>query len=695
MDTNELVGRAGALAVALGIGAAVATAAPGIARATEDSASSDGSKSASSQDVSSIESSSPATASGASDGTHEADGKRPESSVSASGGANTSTRPSEAADSSRSDDEPNGVDSAVADDRTSDEAAIEPVELTEPSAGDDEPLPDESDSGESKAWGSAAVAAKPVTHTSAQTREAGPALRDVAPKTHADAEVEAAQPDALEVTLSAPAATSGEAEVSGPRVAATADAPELPAVDAPLPYTGFLSSVLTIFGWTPILGQSPAPAPEPPTLWGLMAWVRRQVQETFFNKTPTAASEQLAYSPTNGVVLGRINAVDAEGDQLMWRVVQGPTHGTVTLGPDGSYSYTPDAQFAGTGGVDAFIVSVRDVGLHLHLLNGTGQTLVAVRVTVAPVAAVPDVGLTKGFDIVNLSEHPVKLDGFNLKYNFPVEGPSIGHVLQPGEVAHFELQRSAGVTRVEAHFVSTVDPNVTFWAGMQNETLFGVGEVTCSHSGKAACSPTRDPGWTVGTVVALMDAPGTFVEIGSNRPGLQGDVLNQLCDQGSQAKCSFEVGRQENVYGAERKWGGSYYNDSDYQQSKSVGIRDATGYSDSVKLSDKFKVSFLGFIDNEITAEYGHTWSKSFTFMDEYQLTVPPWTDASLLVSEPFWRVYGDFTIEMGNTTYLIHDVYFDTPNPDPSLGLRVRPHYIPIPTPIDPAKTALLSSDA
>lgn len=76
-------------------------------------------------------------------------------------------------------------------------------------------------------------------------------------------------------------------------------------------------------------------------------------------------------SPT-GVVIGELNAVDADSATLSYTVVDPPEHGNVSVDSTGRYTYTPDQAMAAAGYTDRFTVSVSDAdsGFHLHGLGG-------------------------------------------------------------------------------------------------------------------------------------------------------------------------------------------------------------------------------------------------------------------------------------------------------------------------------------
>ena len=103
---------------------------------------------------------------------------------------------------------------------------------------------------------------------------------------------------------------------------------------------------------------------------------------TSVNDVPVAAND--AYStnedtpltiPASGV-LG--NDSDADGDSLTAVLVAGPTNGSVTLNPDGSFVYTPNANF---NGVDSFTYRAND--------GAANSNVATVQITVNPVNDAP------------------------------------------------------------------------------------------------------------------------------------------------------------------------------------------------------------------------------------------------------------------------------------------------------------------
>jgi VCBS repeat-containing protein len=74
------------------------------------------------------------------------------------------------------------------------------------------------------------------------------------------------------------------------------------------------------------------------------------------NRAPVAGPESFAGSEDSRIS-GSLTAQDADGDALSYAAAVGPTHGTLTVESDGSFTYDPDADFSGA---DSFVYQVSD-----------------------------------------------------------------------------------------------------------------------------------------------------------------------------------------------------------------------------------------------------------------------------------------------------------------------------------------------
>jgi YVTN family beta-propeller protein len=104
----------------------------------------------------------------------------------------------------------------------------------------------------------------------------------------------------------------------------------------------------------------------PPPLAELVFAAFRRLQSTFFNKTPTARPVQTSQA-ASGVLTGNVNAADADGDPLTYKVTRPAAHGTVAVRADGTYTYTPGDDFATSGATDTFTVTISEANAASHL----------------------------------------------------------------------------------------------------------------------------------------------------------------------------------------------------------------------------------------------------------------------------------------------------------------------------------------
>ncbi|WP_244163104.1 Ig-like domain-containing protein [Paenibacillus pectinilyticus] len=77
---------------------------------------------------------------------------------------------------------------------------------------------------------------------------------------------------------------------------------------------------------------------------------------TLVNETPIVADSSKS-TLEDTPVSGTVTASDGDGDSLSYIVVTQPAHGTVTLNQDGTYTYTPSANY---NGADSFTFKVND-----------------------------------------------------------------------------------------------------------------------------------------------------------------------------------------------------------------------------------------------------------------------------------------------------------------------------------------------
>jgi hypothetical protein len=127
----------------------------------------------------------------------------------------------------------------------------------------------------------------------------------------------------------------------------------------------------------PPLNSQTADIPTAPlqatTVAGFLELARRELEYAFFNATPQMHYIQSANTVTDdGDTVGHLDATDADGDALTYKVTRAPKNGSVTVAADGTFTYSPSAALKAAGGTDTFTITVSDTPgnpLHLHGLN--------------------------------------------------------------------------------------------------------------------------------------------------------------------------------------------------------------------------------------------------------------------------------------------------------------------------------------
>jgi YVTN family beta-propeller protein/VCBS repeat-containing protein len=364
MGYTRYVGRVGALAVALGVGAAVASS-PGVAWATETESTAPAGE---------TESTAPAGE------TAETGGATPETTPQAGAasettGADAGSPPAEQQDAEEDDPEVDsptrhteevapgvvvshsGIDLSGTDDEP-DEDGTDPSTTPQPPAEDPAPeVPLKAGNNDAPQPQQTHTPPQTVVGNGSPARDAVPAARSVVP-------VDAAKQPA-NATVQTPA-TVGSETVVVEAISDTAKAPEVS--DEPEVVESVLTALLAPFGAT---GDPDAPL-ESPASWVLVAAARRQIGQardaqlaatppvdavtTGQSGAPAIAAAAANLPPVidppdtdsvdlvTGAVTNRVNAHDPEEKKLTYTLVSSPAEGKLVLNrTTGIFTYTPTA----------------------------------------------------------------------------------------------------------------------------------------------------------------------------------------------------------------------------------------------------------------------------------------------------------------------------------------------------------------
>jgi Bacterial Ig domain len=415
-------------------------------------------------------------------------------------------------------------------------------------------------------------------------------------------------------------------------------------------------------------GQASSALPAPPTpsslLGGLQAaalfGVYREIESTLVDTAPTATPQQGIQLDT-GEILGSLSASDTNGDNMKYRVISEPANGKVMFTEDGGLVYTPNPDFARQGGTDTFNVTIDDGrrslflktanGTRLNLFGSTGKITVPVTVTVTPT-----LGITANFQVVNESSVPLKYRGL-AENDGGDSTPPVGAIIQPGQSQAFKVNYYVfSNSHIKAVYG---EPGTDTAANSFYDVYFSVAAISGDkNSGctarRGACEELADEGR------GLEDSPGTQITVAATDTAKQASILG-LC--GGPASCSFAPTSQAQLYTPKRHIT-TILNTSGASIVDSQTYTDTFTESDSVSATAKLSGSIAKIVNAEISATYGHTWTKTRVESSTRTVTVPARTSVVVSVEQPIYRVTGTFTVSMGNTTWTLPGVYFDSPDP-------------------------------
>lgn len=150
------------------------------------------------------------------------------------------------------------------------------------------------------------------------------------------------------------------------------------------------------------------------------------------NDAPVA-QDGAASGNEDTVITGTLVASDVDSASLTFSRVSNAAHGTVTVNPDGTFSYTPNADFNGT---DSFTFLAND-GL-------ADSNVATVSLTVNPVNDAPAIGSDGGGDTASVSVLE-RTTGVTTVVATDPDGPSLSYSIAGGaDAAKFQIDAATG-----------------------------------------------------------------------------------------------------------------------------------------------------------------------------------------------------------------------------------------------------------
>jgi glucose/arabinose dehydrogenase len=408
------IGRIGALAVALGVGMAVANS-PALAwagptsdgQSSTSSSSSEGTSGDSSGTKSAVGSGaaeSPSTSTGAeapSTGTPSAKPKKP------------SKKPTKTSSSNSS-----GAQGAVPSSGLPDAPTLSIDSSSTPSAGSGT----KSDAASTQAKAPSLKTKHPLAAPTDQASN----------KFHAGADDATAQPSSTPATLKTAdpspssksaqtVSTTSSADLAVPKLAASPAAAAAAAPASPFDFVaGVVTGLLSLFVNPVGSGnpQEPAP-PSAPTIFGFLDAFRRQLEQFFGGgggnqaQTPTLTYNPAQTTQVDNVIVGKVVASGLDNTTPVF-TSSTPAHGTLVVTPDGTDPNTATFTYTATNGYagpDAFNITVADANapapnivsgllslFTFGLLGGTPSATQTINVTVAAQSGIEKTVLASGLN---------------------------------------------------------------------------------------------------------------------------------------------------------------------------------------------------------------------------------------------------------------------------------------------------------
>jgi len=271
---------------------------------------------------------------------------------------------------------------------------------------------------------------------------------------------------------------------------------------------------------------------------------------------------------------------------------------------------------------------------------------------------------TRGFDVTNASSLTMRLTSVT-GFQYGIGAPATDTQVMLADHQHFEVTFEFADSNVGTVTYSLYRSDNTYVGQLKVQlTVVAIDGNSISSCSISQGSQSQYQCAAGGNAITLLDPPGTSYHVPAAERQAQATLLNQLCSDQSPATCSFAVHSEVPVESPPHLVDGYLSNPDDPEPpEKTIEIHDTVGQSNSVDVSVTAGGSLFKAIELSVEATYSHDWTEEHEFVDSVAIKVPLGDQCEIDGTAPMLRDTGDFTLKLGNSTWQLPDVYFDTPN--------------------------------
>lgn len=273
---------------------------------------------------------------------------------------------------------------------------------------------------------------------------------------------------------------------------------------------------------------------------------------------------------------------------------------------------------------------------------------------------------SKGFKIYNLTGNRLELEGFAGDDTFEGRPDTLSSITPAGQPHDWEITEYYGKLRTTTAKYGIYNAQNQRIGGVDVRMEVNFRNVVWPSSTKSSCENVT-AGYTCdagGQTIKIMESAGSVHNVPAAEAQQQAEVLNTLCAQkSSDVSCRFTSTKRETAYVGWHKVGKGFSNNTDDAITKKITTTETVGVTQGVEVSATAKGNVLGIVEAEVNSKYSQSWQRSSQVSDETNYTIAPGTSFWTESSYPVTRDTGNFTVKIGNSTWNLNNVYFDSPS--------------------------------